>query len=140
MAFEGTNFAGSAITLDTVTVGKVTSWTDTTSVSEELVSGSEDVVGTSPNQIIKEKYRPTSQGVTANVEGVYIPDDTGQGDLKTAARSGTEVTLKQLDQDAYGEELVGFFTNFEVTGELQGIYTFSAQFRSNDETEQVPPV
>lgn len=138
MAYEGTNFAGSAITIDSVTVGKVTDWTETVSVSEEQVSGSEDTIGSAPNQIVKEKYRPTSQGVTANVEGIYMPDNTGQSDLKSAAKNGTEVTLNQTDQNGYGEEMTGFFTNFEKTGSLDGVYTFSAQFRSNSETEQTP--
>lgn len=138
MAYDGVNFAGSAITIDTEAVGKVTSWTETTSVSEEMVSGSDDTIGTAPNQIVQEKYRPVSAGVTGNVEGIYIPDNTGQSDLRTAAKAGTEVTLNQTDQNGYGNEHTGFFTNFEITGELQGVYTFSAQFRSNDETEQTP--
>lgn len=140
MAYDGVNFAGSSIDVDTETVGKVTAWTETTSISEEMVSGSEDTIGTAPNQLVKEKYRPTSQGVTGNVEGIYIPDNTGQADLKTAAKAGTEVTLTQTDQNGYGNEHTGFFTNFEITGELQGVYTFSAQFRSNDETVQEPAV
>lgn len=138
MAFEGTNFAGSAVTIDAVTVGKITSWTDTTTIAEEQVSGSEDTVGTAPNKITKIKKRPISQEVTANVEGIYLPDDTGQSDLKTAARAGTEVTIKQVDQNGYGEELTGFFSNFEKTGELDGVYTFSAQFSSNSETAVAP--
>lgn len=138
MAYEGVNFAGSAIALDSETVGKITSWTETTSVTKEMVSGSEDVLGTAPNQIIKEKARPVSQAVTGSVEGIYIPDNTGQNDLKTAAKAGTEITLNQTDQIGYGNEHTGFFENFEITGELQGVYTFSAQFHSNSETAQTP--
>lgn len=138
MSFDGTNFAGSEITIDTTQVGKVTSWTDTTTVNAENVSGSNDTVGTAPNKIIKNKQRPVSVETTANVEGVYVPDDTGQQDLKTAAKAGTEVTLNQTDQNGYGEELTGFFENFEKTGELEGVYTFSAQFYSNEETAVTP--
>lgn len=138
MAYDGTNFAGSTVSVDTEDVGKITSWTDTTTVNAENVSGSSDTVGTAPNKIIKNKQRPTSVEKTANVEGIYVPDNTGQKDLKTAAEAGTEVTLKQTDQNGYGEELTGFFTNFERTGELEGVYTFSAQFYSNDETEVAP--
>lgn len=138
MAFEGTNFAGAVIEIDSETVGKITSWTKTVSVTEEQVSGSEDTIGTAPNQIIKEKYRPVSQGITASCELIYLPDNTGQNDLETAAEAGTEVALKHTDQNGYGTTLTGFFTNFEKTGSLDTVYTATADFRSNSESDESP--
>lgn len=135
MPAGGVSFAGAEITIDTEVVGKVTSWTWTDDISTTQVSGSEDVEGTSPEQITRDVQKPVQISSTASVEGIYIPGDTGQNDLETAVRNGTEVDLSQTDQIGYGEDVTGYFTNFEKTGSLGEVYQFTAEFHANSYTE-----
>lgn len=138
MAIDGTAFAGASILVDTDTVGKVTSWEWAVSIETESVSGSEDTEGTAPNQITRDKQKPVSVSKTASMEGIYIPADTGQTDLKAAAETGSEVDIKHEDQAGYGEDATGYLTNFTVTGSLGNVYTFSADFHANSDTAVTP--
>lgn len=131
-AQDGVAFAGTFLEIDGVTVAKITSFQSAIEVSEEQVSGSEDTVGTAPNEIIKEVYKPVSKGETAQTEGIYKTGDQGQSDLEDAAETGLEVQIRHVRQDGKGHLYTGFLTNFQQSGQLSGIYTFSAQFRVND--------
>lgn len=138
MAIDGVAFAGADITIDTETVGKVTSWEWSTSVETASVSGAEDTAGTSPEQITRDLQKPVTVTKTASMEGIYLPSNTGQGDLEDAAGSGTEVSIKHEDQSGYGQDATGYLTGFTITGSLGNVYTFSADFHANSETAVTP--
>lgn len=131
-AQDGVAFAGTFVEIDGVVVAKITSFQSTSEISEEQVSGSEDTVGTAPNKITKEVYKPVSVGQTAQAEGIYKTSDQGQSDLQDAADTGLEVQIRHVRQDGQGHLYTGFFTNYQESGQLPGIYTWTAQFRVND--------
>lgn len=134
-AQDGVAFAGTFVEIDGETTSKITSFQDSTTVGEEQVSGSEDTVGTAPNKIIKEVYKPVSVGQTAQLEGIYKTSDTGQDDMQDAKDTGLEVQIRHVRQDGKGHIYTGFFTQFDNAGQLPGIYTFTGQFRVNDKEE-----
>ena len=129
-------FAAMSIAIGDDTVGKITQFGASTSVSEEMISGSEDT--TTEDNAILEQYVPVSVGKTANISGVCIVGDDGQAAVETAADNATEgVVLKYRrgDTPAAGTDYTGFFTNFEKTGELTAnVFRFTAQFRVNGKT------
>lgn len=131
-AQDGLAFAGTFVEIDGETIAKVTSFQSTSEISEEQVSGSEDTVGEAPDSITKEVYKPVSIGKTAQMEGIYKTESDGQSDLEDASDTGLEVQIRHVRQDGQGHLYTGFFTNYDETGELPGIYTWSAQFRVND--------
>ena len=68
-------FAGTVIEIDNEVVAKITSFERSVSVSEEDVTGSEDVVvGT---DVLHQQFVAVAVGETATVEGIAIEDDAG---------------------------------------------------------------
>lgn len=122
-------FAGTVITVDDEVVAKVTSWTRTFSITEEDVTGAEDVMEGS--LILHTKFIPVSVGETVNLAGIAVEGDSGQSQLKEAAENGTEVTLKQVRPTGYGVTMTGYFTGYEETGATASVYKFSGTFRVN---------
>ena len=132
-------FATCSIEIDDTVVGKLTQYGKSTTVSEEMVSGSEDA--TTGDNAILEKYIPVSVGKTANIGGVALSDDAGQTALEDAADDATEaVVLKFRYADGSGEDQTGFFTNYEESGELSAnVFRFTGQFRVNDKEKVAAP-
>lgn len=133
-------FAGTVIEIDDEVVAKITSFERSVSVSEEDVTGSEDVVvGT---DVLHQQFVAVAVGETATVEGIAIEDeagpDSGQSALAEAAENGEIVTLSHTRNTGYGKKLVGFFTSYSESGSTSGVYRFSGTFRVNSKTEIVP--
>jgi hypothetical protein len=134
MPEQGISFAGTSIEIDGVVVAKITKFEKTTTITSEAVTGSEDVVGTAPNKVQREKRKPVSVGETASIEGIYVTGDQGQSDLEDAAKNGDEIVVRQLKQDGQGRLMTGFLEEYKESGAMNGIYTFSSNFFINSET------
>ena len=132
-------FAAMSIAIGNDTVGRITQFGASISVSEEMISGSEDT--TTGDNAILEKYVPVSVGQTANTGGVSLLSDTGQAAVEAAAEDATEaIVLKYRREDGSGTDYTGFFTNYEKTGELTAnVFRFTAQFRVNTKTAVPAP-
>lgn len=134
-------FAGTVIAVDNEIVSKITAFNRKISVSEEKITGSEDiVVGT---DVLHEKFTAIAVDETADIEGITIesaasgPDD-GQSELKDAVEQGKIITLKSTRNTGYGYNLSGFFTSYEESADTSGVYTFKGTFRVNSKTEITP--
>lgn len=134
-------FANTRVYVDNEFVSKVTSFKRTSSIAEENVTGAEDYI--SGTDVLQEQYVPISVGEMAEVEGISQetanggPDD-GQYEMSELARAGTMCTIRRLKNTGYGENLTGFFTNFEETGSTSEVYKWKASFRVNSITQVVP--
>lgn len=134
-------FAGTVIEVDDIVVAKVTSFNKNVAVSEDNITGSEDVIpGT---DVLHEQFCSIAVSETAAVEGIVIEltstgRDIGQSELKDAAESGKTVVMKQTKNNGYGQSIRGFFTSYEETGDVSKVYRFKANFRVNEKTEILP--
>jgi hypothetical protein len=116
------------------TIARLTSFGNSISVTEEMVSGTGNT--TTGDNAIKEVYVPVSVGETANLGGVGMLTDAGRSAVKTATRDATEaVIIEHRYDDGSGTDYTGFFTNYEQTAELPNVERFTAQFRVNAVTE-----
>lgn len=133
-------FGGTIIEVDDEVVAKITSFSRNVSVSEEDVTGAEDVIDGS--DVLQQQFVSIAVGETASLEGISIEDETGldsgQSELKDAAESGASVTVKHTKNNGYGQILTGFFTSYEESGSTSGVYRFSGSFRVNSKVEVVP--
>jgi hypothetical protein len=133
-------FAGTIIEIDDEVVAKVTSFARSVSISEEDITGSEDVVA--GTDVLHQEFTPLAVGETATVEGIAIEDetglDTGQSELRDAAEEGKEVVLKHTRNTDYGHAFTGFFTSYSENASTSGVYKFSGTFRINSKTEITP--
>ena len=133
-------FAGTVIEVDDVVVAKVTSFSREVSISEDDVTGAEDVVA--GTDVLHQQFVSIAVSETAEIEGVAIEGptgpDIGQSDLRTAAESGDEVVLKQTKNTGYGVSLTGFFTSYSEEGTTSGVYRFTGSFRVNSKVDIVP--
>lgn len=134
MAYQGLPFAGASVKVDDTVIALITGSENNVNIDEVEVTGAEDVSGTAPNQISQKVYRPVGVDETVTLNGVYKTADAGQLDLAEAARLGKEIEIEDIKQDGYGAIYEGFLTGFAVTGALAGVYTFTANFRSNETT------
>jgi hypothetical protein len=125
--------AGMTVEVDNSLVARLTSFGNSISVSEEMISGAGDTT-TEDNAII-EKYIPLSVGETANVGGITLKTDVGRAKIEEVIGATEEnVVVKHRYEDGSGTDYTGFFTNFENTGELPNVFRFTAQFRVNSKT------
>jgi hypothetical protein len=131
MAVDYKRSAGTLIYIDGLPVAKVNSFTRTRDVSEEDVTGFEDVQGVAPEQINVLQFIAVAVGETAAMSGISLEGDDGQNALSDAADTGQIVELRQETQAGSGFVFTGFLTSFEETGEIPGTYTWSANFRIN---------
>ena len=134
-------FAGTVIEVDNEVVAKVTSFERSVSISEEDVTGSEDVVSTG-SDVLRQKFVAIAVGETATLEGIAVEDaagpDAGQSALAEAAENGDEVVLSQIRNTGHGHLLTGFFTAYSETGSTAGVYRFNGTFRVNSKAVVVP--
>ncbi|MBN2545689.1 MAG: hypothetical protein JXB50_07830 [Spirochaetes bacterium] len=134
-------FAGTAVLIDGLVVAKVTAFNNDTSISEEDVTAAENVIpGT---DVLHGEFTPIAVNETAAIEGITIERttsgrDVGQSELKDAAQKGKIVTIRRIRNTGYGDILNGFFTAFNETGDVSGVYKFKSTFRVNSVTEVVP--
>src|SRR5690554_15057 len=125
--------AGFTASIGNDTIAAILGYERGTEISEEEDAGLEDTIGDPP--IIKEQYEPVAVGQTASINGISVVDDQGQAAVDTAASTGTKVTLKMRYDDGSGEDIDGFFQNYNVTGDKgQATEKFSAGFRVNKRT------
>lgn len=125
------------------TLANVTSYSISSEVSEEEVSGLNDTVGSPP--IISEKYLAQSVGQTASVSGIVFtgegssgtgPDDASLQTFRSNAETGAEMTLEYRYTDSSGYDLTGFFTSFEYTGDKgEATEKYTGEFRVNSKTD-----
>lgn len=133
-------FAGTVIEIQDEVVAKVTSFNRSLSISEDDVTGAEDViVGT---DVLQQQFVPIAVGETAAIEGVAIEDgsglDAGQSELKNAAEQGDIVSLRHVRNTGFGVLLTGFFTAYDETASTSGVYRFSGTFRVNSKVAITP--
>lgn len=134
-------FARTVIQVDNEVVAKVTSFTRSVEISEEDVTGSEDYIpGTN---VLHQQFVSIAVGETAEVEGIAIESastglDDGQSELRDAAESGQEVTLRHTRNTGYGHLMTGFFTSYEESGSTSEVYKFKGSFRVNTKVEIRP--
>ncbi len=133
-------FAGTVIEVENQVVAKVTSFNRSLSISEEDVTGSEDIKGAS--DVLQQQFVALAVGETANLAGIAIEGlsglDEGQSELRDAADSGETVVLKHTKNNGYGHQLTGFFTSYEETASTAGVYKFSGTFRVNARVDITP--
>ena len=134
-------FGGTSILIDGVVCAKVTSYTESKSISEEDVTGSEDLVAGA--DILDTKFVSISRDKTADIEGIVIEGssdgrDDGQSALKDAADTGAIVVVRHLRATGHGEDNTGFFTKYEESGDTSGVYTFKGSFRINSQETVTP--
>ncbi len=141
MANNEVKFAGTIIEVNDEVVAKVTSFSRALTISEENVTGSEDVIPGS--DVLHEQFVAISVGETASVEGIAIesagegPDD-GQSELRDAAEAGEIVTMTWTKLTGYGQKLTGFFTAYNEVGSVSAVYRFTGTFRVNSKEDVVP--
>jgi len=134
-------FAGSVVMVDGEIVAKITGFNKNSSISEEDVTAAQNVIpGT---DVLHSEFVSIMVSETANVEGIVIEEavggmDDGQSELKNAADTGKTVILRQTRNTGYGYTLSGFFTSYEESGDVSGVYKFKSTFRINTKTEIVP--
>lgn len=133
-------FAGTVIEIANEVVAKVTAFNRALSISEDDVTGAEDViVGT---DVLQQQFVPIAVGETADIEGVAIESsgvlDAGQSELKNAAECGDIVSLRHVKNTGSGVLLTGFFTAYNETGSTSGVYRFSGTFRVNSKVAVTP--
>ncbi len=134
-------FASTVVVVDSELVAKVTAFNKNTSISEEDVTAAENVIpGT---DVLHSEFVSIMVSETANVEGIVIEKastgmDDGQSELKNAADTGKTVTMRQTRNTGYGYNLTGFFTSYEESADVSGVYKFKSTFRINTKTEIVP--
>lgn len=133
-------FAGTVVEIDDEVVAKVSSFQRAISVNEEEITGAGDVVPGS--FILQQQFIAVSIGETVSLEGIAIEDsegpDKGQSDLREAAETGEIVTIKHERNTGYGIAYTGFFTAYEETGSISGVYRFSGTFRVNSKSDIIP--
>ncbi len=133
-------FAGTIIEVDDEVVAKITSFTRTLTINEEEVTGAEDVIPGS--DILQQQFVSVSMGETATVEGIAIEDagglDDGQSELRDAAETGAIVVMRHTRNTGHGHALTGFFTAYEESGSVAGVYTFSGTFRVSEKSDVSP--
>jgi len=134
-------FANTVVEVESQVVAKVTAFNRNISVSEENITGSEDVVV--GQDVLQSEFASIAVEETATIEGVAIEDsgtglDVGQSELRDAAETGATVTVTHTRSTGYGWSLSGFFTAYAETGSTAGVYRFSGTFRVNSKTEIVP--
>jgi hypothetical protein len=134
-------FGNTVIEIDDVVVAKITSYNASSEISEEDITGSEDVVpGTN---VLSQQFTPIAIAKTCEVEGIVIESgvtgrDYGQSALKTAADSGKVVTVKETRNTGFGAASVGFFTAYEENASTSEVYKFKGTFRVNSVTTIQP--
>ena len=129
---QALRFAGTRIKVNDEVVAKVTSFSTSFDIEEEDITGSEDVKEGS--LILHQQHLPVSMGETISLEGIAIAGDDGQSELKETAKAGEEATLEHTVADGSGTEYTGYFTSYEEEGSVSdGVYTWSGEFRVNDE-------
>jgi len=134
-------FGNTVVEIDDVVIAKITSWTASSEISEEDVTGSEDVVAGS--NVLSQVYTPIAVSKTCEVEGIVIESesvgrDYGQSALKTAADSGKMVTVKETRNTGHGNASTGFFTSYEESASTSEVYKFKGTFRVNETTPITP--
>ena len=134
-------FGGTWMSLDNEIIAKITSFNKNTSIKEENITGSEDIIpGTN---VLYEKFTPISVGETATLECIVIessqygPDD-GQSDFKDAASKGIIVTISCVKNTGYGWALTGFFTSKDEGADTSGVYKLKGTFRINTKVAITP--
>lgn len=134
-------FAGTVVEVDNEVVSKITSFNRKVSVSEQDITGSEDIVpGT---DVLHQVFTSIAVSETADIEGITIESSTsglddGQSELKDAVDQGKIITLKSTRNTGYGWALSGFFTSYEEGADTSGVYTYKGSFRINSKTEITP--
>jgi hypothetical protein len=134
-------FAGTILEVDDEVVAKITSFSRAVTISEEDITGSEDVIA--GTDVLHQEFAAIAVGETANLEGIAIESeaegiDAGQSELRDAAESGKEVVLKQTRNTGYGQAMTGFFTSYNESGSTSGVYRFTGAFRINSKVELLP--
>lgn len=134
-------FARTQIQVDNEVVAKVTTFSRKVDISEEDVTGSEDyIAGTN---VLHQNFVSIAVGETADVEGIAIESsssglDDGQSELRDAAESGKEVTMRHVRHTGFGYLMTGFFTSYEESGSTSEVYKYKGSFRINSKTEITP--
>lgn len=134
-------FGNTVVQVDNEIVSKVTSFNTKTDVSEEEITGSEDVVA--GTNVLFSKFTAIKVGKTADMEGIAIESssagrDDGQSELQDAVDTGKLVTVRCTRNTGYGWLLSGFFTSYEEGADTSGVYKWKASFRVNQKTEITP--
>lgn len=131
-------FAGITVTIGSDAVGVITTYSDTSDITLEDVSGSGDTVGDPP--IIQQKRIPVELVEDLSFGGVSVDSDAGQSAVNTAARTGAEVTVEFRYSEGDGYDLKGYFSNVTEEASKPNVFRFTADFAVNDRTSVAAPV
>lgn len=119
-------------------IGRLTTFGNSISVSEEMTSGADDV--TSGGGVVLEQYEPVSVGETANVGGISLVSNDGEAAIVSAARNPSSgLVLEYRNPDGSGTDYTGFFQGYEKTAELPNVQRFTATFRVNSTSSVAAP-
>lgn len=126
--------AGFNISDGTNTLGCVLSWNLNTEAQEVEISCLGDTTGDPP--VIQEQYIVTSINNTFEFSGQSLFDDSGQSTIRTASRTGAEVTLEARYYDGSGYDLTGYVLSYSESGSKEQFSEeFTANMRVNEVTE-----
>ena len=135
MSQEGVAYAGTVFSVNTGTaVAKLRSIAWNNAITKEDVSGPEDSEGEAPNLITRSKAIPVTREVTAEVSGIYLADNAGQGSFADDAEAGASFDFEWKDQRGYGRSGNGFFESFNITGELGGVWQYTGTIHVNTDS------
>ncbi len=134
-------FAGTVVEVDALVVAKVTAFNKDLSVSEEDVTAAENVIA--GTDVLHTEFASIAVSETASVEGITIETaagglNAGQSELRNAAEKGKTVTIRHVRNTGYGYLLTGFFTGYNETGDVSGVYKYKTTFRVNSKVDIVP--
>lgn len=127
---EEIKFGGTVVKVGTPaeTVAKITSFEHSIEVSEDEITGSEDI---NDEDVLEQTFAAIAVSRTASLEGIALSTDAGQSALAAAAEAGEEVVLVHERPDGTDRSLTGYFTSYNETGSMTEVYKFSGDFRVN---------
>lgn len=135
--------AGTVIEIDEDALLIVTSWTESTDITSEEVTGPADTIGEAGQQISFQIMRPVAVGMTYAVQGnVHYSEgapDPGYEKLLQKRINGGIFSVTSVDQNGYGTEFEAFIEGFERAGSVPGLWTFSADMRAVTVPEDIEP-
>lgn len=127
--------AGFNISDGTNTVGCVLSWNLNTEAQEVEISCLGDTAGDPP--VIEEQYIVTSVNNTFEFTGQSLFDDAGQSAIRTASRTGAELTLEARYYNGSGYDLTGPILSYSESGSKE---QFSEEFTANMRVNSITDV
>lgn len=126
-------FAKTVFTIDGQTIPCVTTFNVSTTIDEDEITCSTDVVGAVGEEINRRRFEATASSVTAAMEGIVHRDSASYDVFQQAARTGQKIDIERTTASGAVNLYTGHFTDFNENGTIGEVWKFTATFRINDE-------